>query len=97
MLIPCPCCGPRDVAEFSYGGDATWVRPSDGESDPEVWCRYVYVRTNPRGPHLEYWQHTGGCRLWLKVRRDTLTHEVQGAELVGSWATQPSAKLDAAE
>jgi heterotetrameric sarcosine oxidase delta subunit len=94
MLIPCPCCGPRDVAEFSYGGDATLTRPADGESDPAVWCRWVYLRANPRGAHLEYWQHTGGCRSWLKVRRDTLSHEVATAELVGPWA-EAGALLDA--
>lgn len=37
---------------------------------------YVYFRENPRGPHSEYWHHVGGCRAWLKVRRDTVTHEI---------------------
>ena len=27
MLIPCPVCGLRDHGEFTYGGDATIVRP----------------------------------------------------------------------
>jgi heterotetrameric sarcosine oxidase delta subunit len=85
MLIPCPCCGPRDAGEFSYGGDATLGRPDDS-ANLDAWCAYVYLRANARGPHLEYWQHTGGCRAWLRARRDTVTHEVQGAELVGPWA-----------
>src|SRR3546814_8270426 len=33
MLIPCPHCGPRDVGEFTYGGDATKERPDPGRSE----------------------------------------------------------------
>ena len=28
------------------------------------------------GKHLELWQHISGCRQWIKVERDTLTHEI---------------------
>lgn len=84
MRIPCPCCGERDVGEFTYGGDATAARP-DG-TDAAAWIRYVYDRENPCGSHLEYWQHTGGCRSWLTVRRDTETHRVESARAVGPWA-----------
>ena len=86
LLIPCPCCGPRSVAEFTYGGDATVVRPPHGSADQDAWCRYVYARTNPRGAHLELWQHTGGCRAWLRVARDTATHAISSVELLGPWA-----------
>jgi methylglutamate dehydrogenase subunit B len=77
MLIPCPFCGPREHAEFAYGGDATVRRPHQDEPvwGPE-WQAYVYVRANPRGRHREYWQHAAGCRQWLVVTRDTLSHEV---------------------
>lgn len=56
------------------------MRPADpaGVSDPE-WADYVYLRDNPRGLHDEVWQHTAGCRRWIAVRRDTLTHEVIAA------------------
>ena len=77
MLIPCPFCGPREHAEFAYGGDATVHRPRRSEPSwgPE-WQAYVYERANPRGPQREHWQHTAGCRQWLVVTRDTATHEV---------------------
>ena len=74
MRIACPCCGDRPSDEYSYLGDATLERP-EGD-DMEAWHHYVYLRDNPRGPHFEYWQHVGGCRAWLVVHRDTLTHEV---------------------
>jgi sarcosine oxidase subunit delta len=36
----------------------------------------VFIRDNPRGAHHEYWQHVHGCRQWLRVVRDTVTHEI---------------------
>jgi methylglutamate dehydrogenase subunit B len=80
LLIPCPYCGPRDQVEFSYGGDATAERPADPlRVPPQEWDDYVYLRDNPRGPHEELWQHHAGCRAWLRVMRDTLTHEISAA------------------
>jgi methylglutamate dehydrogenase subunit B len=78
MLLPCPHCGPRDVTEFTYGGDANARQPAEGAS-LEEWSAYVYLRDNPRGPHEEVWQHIAGCRRWIRVRRNTLTHEVLGS------------------
>ena len=79
MLIRCPWCGARDHAEYFYGGDAdaTLKRPAD-DASVTAWHDYVYLRDNPRGPHRELWQHNAGCREWLVVTRDTLTHEVLG-------------------
>ncbi len=78
IQITCPYCGSRDHAEFTYVGDATKTRPPLGAeaSDRAPWHDYVYLRQNPRGPHLEYWQHTHGCRAFVKVLRDTYSHEV---------------------
>ncbi|MEQ8346009.1 MAG: sarcosine oxidase subunit delta [Sneathiellaceae bacterium] len=85
MRIPCPVCGARSVGEFTYGGDAGVVRP-DLEASAEAWQAAVYARDNPRGAHREYWQHSGGCRAWLLLERDTLTHAIAGARLVGPWS-----------
>ena len=37
---------------------------------------FVYNRKSLRGKHLELWQHLSGCRQWIKVERDTATHEI---------------------
>jgi sarcosine oxidase subunit delta len=79
LRIPCPWCGPRDHDEFRYGGDASARRPAHDDPDLEAWYRYVYVRANPRGSHSEYWQHVMGCRQWIIVERDTLTHRIAAA------------------
>ncbi len=76
LRLHCPICGPRDETEFTYGGDATLVRPAMEERSSEVWLAYVFQRENPRGPHREYWHHHLGCRQWLVVERNTLTHEI---------------------
>ncbi len=80
LLIPCPHCGPRDHSEFSYLGDATAQRPP-ADAPVEVWYDYVYIRDNPHGAHRELWHHGHGCRAWLVVERDTLSHVISGAWL----------------
>jgi methylglutamate dehydrogenase subunit B len=80
MLIPCPHCGTRPVEEFTFLGDATVTRPTSLEpSSMDAWMDYVYLRDNPRGDYTEYVQHSGGCRAWLVVKRNTDTHEVHSA------------------
>ena len=92
MLIVCTCCGPRDVSEYTYFGDATVARPplEDGTAAAaEAWFAAVYQRRNPRGLHVEFWQHSAGCRAFLRVIRDTLTHAISAVELVGPFAQVP--------
>ena len=82
MRLPCPFCGLRDSGEFTYLGDATITRPDpDAPDAPAAFHEATYLRDNPAGPHREYWYHGGGCRQWLVVSRDTVTHDVFGAVL----------------
>lgn len=76
LRIVCPYCGERDHVEFVYGGDATERFPDLSVADSGPWAEYVFVRDNPIGAHSEYWQHQNGCRQWLRVVRDTVTHQV---------------------
>lgn len=87
IQIACPYCGPRDEAEFAYRGDATVHRPAEEAGFHD----YVYARANPRGWHLEWWHHTGGCRAVLKVLRHTATHEVRAVGLPADRLEPPSA------
>ncbi|MEO8714231.1 MAG: sarcosine oxidase subunit delta [Acetobacteraceae bacterium] len=80
MIIPCPYCGERGHEEFSYLGDAAPY--ANGRPDPDAadaFHAYVHLRENPAGPLDELWQHVGGCRAWLVVRRDVRTHAILGA------------------
>lgn len=75
LLIDCPWCGQRDELEFSYGGEAGLFRPEYDCSDTQ-WVDYLYMRTNTRGIYRERWNHSGGCRQWFEVVRDTTTNLV---------------------
>ena len=77
LLVRCPWCGDRDEVEFSYGGQAQIAYPADpAAAGDEEWSRYLFVRDNPKGPWAERWSHSGGCRRWFNVIRDTATHKV---------------------
>ncbi len=81
MRIPCPFCGSRDAAEFSYLGDASVTRPDTaiGTDVNAAMYDYVYLRDNPAGSLKEYWYHGAGCHSWLIVERDTRTHRITRA------------------
>lgn len=75
LLIDCPHCGKRDQTEFAYGGDGSIVHPPL-DAPAEEWVAAVFERENVRGRQTETWQHRYGCRMWLRVERDTFTHEI---------------------
>jgi sarcosine oxidase subunit delta len=81
MLITCPYCGPRDVAEFTYQGDGNRQRPDPGSTDQAAWSAWVYDRVNTLGDHREIWQHSGGCRAHLVLMRSTLSHAITDVAL----------------
>jgi len=86
LLIVCPWCGPRGQVEYAYGGDAKVRRPADPAATTDAqWSACLNERDNPAGEHDELWQHSMGCRRWIGVRRNTLTHEI-----VSTWALQPA-------
>ncbi|WP_323571715.1 sarcosine oxidase subunit delta [Rhizobium sp. 28DA2] len=93
MLIPHPLLGPRDAQEFTYLGDAALLRRPDGmaESAAKDFNDYVYLRDNPAGC-------IGNCGFtnrviadWLVVTRNTVTHEILGAELANEVALRQKA------
>ena len=85
FLLPCPNCGPRDVAEFVCAGEVT-ERPASAPSRRQL-TSYLYFRKNVAGVQREWWFHRFGCALWFQAERDTRTNEVVRTELA---ATRPS-------
>jgi sarcosine oxidase subunit delta len=75
FLLACPNCGPRDVYEFRFGGEAQ-KRPGP-DAGREPWIEYLYFRTNDAGPQTEWWYHRMGCRTWFLAVRDTRTNQVR--------------------
>ncbi|ESR24497.1 Sarcosine oxidase delta subunit [Lutibaculum baratangense AMV1] len=75
--------------EFTYLGDAAYRRPDPQAPDAlEAFVEAVHTRVNPAGIHEELWYHGSGCRSWLKVRRDTRTHEIHGASFANPETTR---------
>jgi heterotetrameric sarcosine oxidase delta subunit len=84
LSISCPWCGPRDEAEFSYGGEAHIVRPLEPAAlSDQQWADYLFMRNNTRGLHDEQWSHSAGCRRWFLVVRDTVTCRIAGCYRIG--------------
>lgn len=81
MLIPCPFCGPRNEDEFTCWSEEV-PRPAEPSSLSDTeWVDYVYKHRNPKGRVQEQWWHARGCRRWILVERDTLTHEIASVTL----------------
>jgi sarcosine oxidase, subunit delta len=47
-------------------------------SDVAAFEAYLFLRDNPKGPHLERWRHVYGCGKWFIAARDTVTMQVFG-------------------
>ena len=85
LLIPCPICGERPEAEFTYAGEAHVSRPPDPAAvDDHRWGEFLYARTNPKGDHAERWRHTHGCGRFFNAVRNTYTDRFVAAYPAGS-------------
>ena len=75
LLIRCPYCeAERPELEFVYGGEAHIARPRDSSAlSDEEWKNYLFIRSNPRGPHFERWRHIHGCGGFFNAVRDTVS------------------------
>jgi sarcosine oxidase, subunit delta len=84
MRLPCPICGPRDEAEFSFGGQSHIDRPGPPDTvGAQDWADYLYHHDVPAGWQTERWVHSAGCRQWFNLQRNTVTHETGLSYLMG--------------
>ena len=78
LLIHCPYCGmERPEIEFRYGGEAHIARPTEpaAVNDAE-WGDFLYMRSNPKGIHVERWRHIHGCGRFFNSVRDTVSDRI---------------------
>jgi sarcosine oxidase subunit delta len=78
LLIRCPYCAmERPEIEFRYAGEAHIARPTDPSAlSDQAWAEYLYMRANPKGPHVERWRHVHGCARFFNVCRNTVTDKI---------------------
>jgi sarcosine oxidase, subunit delta len=90
-VLTCPNCGPREVTDFSFGGEVN-PRPRTAPSPRELGA-YNYFRDNVAGVQREWWFHRSGCGEWFLAERDTRTNQVLLTELPrsGSGHERPEA------
>jgi sarcosine oxidase subunit delta len=74
-LIHCPYCDETlPEVEFSYAGEAHIERPERPvDQTDEQWEEFLFMRTNPKGPHFERWRHIHGCGCYFNAVRNTVT------------------------
>jgi methylglutamate dehydrogenase subunit B len=73
--LVCPFCGPRHLREFEF-------HKTVAAAGAGAFAR-VYERVASTDVSIEHWQHVGGCRGWLQVRRNPTTGAVFESHLVG--------------
>ena len=84
LQINCPWCGARSEDEFIFAVEGGITRPQDPAiTTDKEWADYLFNLNNIKGLHYELWQHRFGCRQWLQVARNTVTHEI-----LGTWRAQ---------
>jgi sarcosine oxidase subunit delta len=92
LLIKCPYCAmERPEIEFRYAGEAHLTRLADAShlSDAE-WADFLYMRTNPKGLHVERWRHVHGCGRFFNAVRHTVSDRILATYKVG----EPRPALD---
>ena len=78
VLLECPNCGERNVAEFRFGGE--YRVPPQNPAEPganEAWADYLYMVDNKLGVQTEWWYHRAGCGLWFLAERHTKSQVVE--------------------
>ena len=83
LLIACPHCGPRAQAEFTYERTRDSIVTLDVPDETAMTA--LFERANPRGADDELWRHSHGCRQFLLIRRNRVTHEILS---VGLWSAE---------
>jgi sarcosine oxidase subunit delta len=64
----------RPEIEFRHAGEAHIARPLDPSQLADgQWSEFLYMRSNPKGLHVERWRHVHGCGRFFNAVRDTVT------------------------
>jgi len=73
-ILTCPLNGPRNIAEFTYGGQVKPM-PNPTEATDQEWAHYVFYGDNHISVVREWWMHTPSS-YWFIVERHNQTDEV---------------------
>jgi heterotetrameric sarcosine oxidase delta subunit len=78
LILTCPNCGERNVAEFRFGGECKKRPPNPAEPAADAaWAAYLYLKENKLGVQKEWWYHRAGCGCWFIAERHTYNQTVE--------------------
>ena len=73
-ILICPLNGPRNINEFTYGGEVRHAPNEATCTDAEL-ADYVFNCENRAGVVQEWWMHNASS-YWFIAERNTATDEV---------------------
>jgi sarcosine oxidase subunit delta len=73
-IMHCPLNGPRNISEFSYGGEVKFMPDPKACSDEE-WADYVFFHDNLVKVIKEWWYH-GPSGYWFIAERHMASDEI---------------------
>jgi sarcosine oxidase subunit delta len=82
-IMPCPLNGPRNIAEFTYGG-VVHDPPAPDAVDDRQWADYLFIEDNACGVVREWWYH-GPTAFWFIAERDTASDEILRTYPAAEW------------
>ncbi len=73
-IMNCPLNGPRNISEFTYGGEFK-VMPDPATCSDAEWADYVFNSDNEAGVVREWWMHNASS-YWFLAERHTVTDQI---------------------
>ncbi|WP_437881680.1 sarcosine oxidase subunit delta [Pseudomonas sp. LRF_L74] len=73
-IMTCPLNGPRNISEFTYGGELKQM-PDANTCSVAEWADYVFNSENALGVVTEWWMHTPSS-YWFLAERHTGSDEI---------------------
>ena len=73
-ILTCPLNGPRNISEFTYGGEFK-VMPDPATCSDAEWADYVFNSDNEAGVVREWWMHNASS-YWFLAERHTVTDQI---------------------
>ncbi len=73
-VMNCPLNGPRNISEFTYGGEFK-AMPDPATCTDDEWADYVFNCEDTLGVVREWWMHTPSS-YWFLVERHTGSDEI---------------------
>ena len=73
-ILSCPLNGPRNIAEFIYGGQVKEM-PDPAQATDQQWAHYVFYEHSHIGVVREWWMHAPSS-YWFIAERHNQSDEV---------------------